>query len=149
MGNIVAWMEDGERAEVVPVAGGGVGHAGVAEQQREDGAEGGPDDERGHQAAGHAAKGGFRDVGHQLQADGCAGSDVRGCIAPQIAHRRQRGQVHGYIKCGDKEDREQDGAGNGPLRTAHLSAKEADVVVAPITVGRQQRGLRQAAERRR
>ena len=60
VGNAVLWMDGGEKAEVVAVARGGIGDARVAEQQREDAGEGGPDDEGGDQVAGPAAEGGAR-----------------------------------------------------------------------------------------
>ncbi len=57
VGDAVLRVDGGEKAEVVAVAGGGVGNAGVAEEQREDAGEGGPDDEGGDQVAGPVAEG--------------------------------------------------------------------------------------------
>jgi hypothetical protein len=69
-GECRARVHGGEKAEVVAVAGGGVGDARVAELQREDAGEGGPDDEGGDQVAGPAAEGGAGDVGDELHAKG-------------------------------------------------------------------------------
>ena len=97
--NAVPRMDGGEKAEIVAVARGRVGYARVAEQQRKDRGEGRPHNQRGHQAAGYAAKGGVGDVGHQLQANRCAG----GCVRGGLRHRGQRGQIHGHIKRCDKK----------------------------------------------
>ncbi len=63
-----------------------------------------------------------------------------------VAERWQRGQVHQHIKRGDEEDGEQNGAGNGALGAADFAAEKADVVVAPVAVGGEQRGLGEAAQ---
>ena len=62
------------------------------------------------------------------------------------AQRWQRGQVHEDIKRGDEEDGEQDGAGDGALGAADFAGEEADVVVAPVAVGGEKRGLGEAAK---
>ena len=56
------------------------------------------------------------------------------------------GEVHEDIKRGDKEDGEQDGARDGALGTADFARRESDVVVAPITIGGEKRGLGETAE---
>ncbi len=77
VGNAVLGMHGGEKAEVVAIAGGGVGDAGVAELQREDAGEGGPDDEGGDGVAGPVAEGGAGDVGDELHAEGGGFGGVR------------------------------------------------------------------------
>ena len=90
VGNSVAWVDGGEKAEVVAVAGGGVGDARVAEEQREDTGEGGPDDEGGDQVAGPAAEGGAGDVGDELTggAEGGGLGGVGGGARAATAARR-------------------------------------------------------------
>ncbi len=54
--------------------------------------------------------------------------------------------VHQQIERGDDRDRAQDSAGNGAVGVADLAADEADVVVAPVVVGRDQHPGTQAEE---
>jgi len=75
------------------------------------------------------------------QADGKAG------VRCGFAERWQHGQIHQDIQRGDEEDREQDGAGDGALGAANFAGEKTDVVVAPIAVGGEKRGLGEAAER--
>ena len=64
------------------------------------------------------------------------------------AKRRQSGEVHEDVERGDEQDGENDGARDGALGLANFSAEERDVVIAPITIGSEQRGLGEAAERK-
>ncbi len=75
-------------------------------------------------------------------------ADSAACDAA-VTQRGQRGQVHDDIERGDEEDGEQDGAGDGALGAADFAAEETDVVVAPVTIGGEQRGLGEAAESKR
>ena len=60
--------------------------------------------------------------------------------------RWQHGQVHQNIQRGNKDDREQDGARNRALGSADFASEKADVVVAPVAVGGQKRGLGETAQ---
>ena len=61
-------------------------------------------------------------------------------------HRWQRGEVHDDVERRDKQNREQDCAGNGFLGLADLAAEEGDVVVAPVVVGSDEGGLRESTD---
>ncbi len=65
------------------------------------------------------------------------------------AQRGQSGEVHEDVKGCDKEDGEQDGTGDGALGTTDFAAEETDVVVAPITISGEERGLGEASESKR
>ena len=54
--------------------------------------------------------------------------------------------IHGHVHCGDKHDGEQDRARNCALGLANFAAQEAEVVVAPVIVCGDQRGLREATD---
>ena len=132
----VAGMERVEGAKEVAVACGGPGNAGVAEQEREDAGKGAPEDERGEDAGGGGTEGDAGEVGDEGDASGGVG-----CGERAGAERGQQGEVHGEIERGDDGEREQDGSGDGALRMAHFRAEEADVVVAPVVVAGDERGL--------
>ncbi len=53
-------------------------------------------------------------------------------------HHAQHGDVHHDIERGDDDDRQNERARNVAARIFDLAAKEADVVVAPVIVGRHQ-----------
>jgi len=137
-------MDGGEETEIVPSRAAAYA-AGVAEQQREDRGERCPNDERGHQATGQAAKSGSGDVGYQLKAD-------RGALRHRAKRRRAQNRVSQAARPGswprkrrDEEHREQNGTRNGPLGPPHFAAQKADVVVAPVAISGEQRSLRKAA----
>ena len=103
MRDAMARMHGSEHAEVVAIAGSGIGHARVAKQQREDGREGGPHDERGEKTAGGAAKCGLSDFGNKLEMRRGAGCGLRSSVRGGVMHGGQRSQVHGYVKRRDEQ----------------------------------------------
>ena len=64
---LVARVDAGEGAKIIAVEGGGVGHAGIAEHQREDGREGGPHDEHGGETRGEAAVNALHHERHDVE----------------------------------------------------------------------------------
>src|ERR1035437_226547 len=63
-----------------------------------------------------------------------------------VAHGGQGCEVHGDVEGGDEKYRQQDGAWNRLLWLPNLAAQKADVVVAPVVVGGDERSLRKAAQ---
>ena len=91
VGNSVLRMDGSEKAEVVAIARGGVGDAGVAEEQREDAGECGPDDEGGDQVTGPAAEGG---VAMSATSWKGSGADWAACVAAA----RSEGRAARFIR---------------------------------------------------
>ncbi len=142
VGEAVPWVEAIEGAEEVAVAGSGPGDTGVTEEQGKDAGEGAPEDECGEDAGGSGTEGGAGQVGDEGDAARGVGTGQRGGVK-----RGQEREVHGEVKCGDDGKRNQDGAGDGALRIADLGAEEADVVVAPVVVAGDERGLSESRDK--
>src|SRR5271165_1203170 len=117
-------MDLGEDREEVAVERRGIGDAGVAEQQREDGSQRDPEDHPGDEMCGASAVEFF---------DEEAG-DERSvlCLAP--GNNPEETGLHGQIKDGDTEDGEENAARDIFLGLANLATEMTDIVVAPIAV---------------
>src|ERR1700721_651143 len=119
-------MHFGENGEEIAVERGGIGHARVAEQQREDGGHG---DQEAHPGAEARGAGAVKALDKETGDEG----SVLG-FAPRD-DAKQAG-LHGQIKHRDAENREENSAGDIFFGIADFAAEVADVVVAPVAVNR-------------
>src|ERR1700692_2672843 len=129
-------MHFGEDREEVAVEGGGIGHAGVAEEQREDGGHGDPEHHPGDEVGGAGA---VEALDEEAGDEGSVLSFAPGDNAEQTG-------LHGEIKDGDAQNRKENSARNIFFGIADFAAEVADVVVAPVAVDGVDHGGAQAGE---
>src|SRR5260370_38966674 len=130
-------MQAGEGTKEAAIDGCGEGHSRVAEQDREQGGEGGPEDEDG------------RDLrrSHSVETLNKVGHDVCRWDGVTPGNYADDRDVHGQVQESDCRDREQDGARNDSFRLAYFARKETDVVIAAIVVHGDQGGAAQSEEK--
>src|SRR5580700_9531429 len=115
------FREDGEE---IAVERGGIGHAGVAEEQRKDGCHGDPENHPGDEVRG---------VGAVEALDEEAG-DERSVLGFAPGDHAEKTRLHGEVQHGDAENRKENSARDIFFGIANLTAKVTDVVVAPVAV---------------
>lgn len=142
VGEVLGGVEAGEDSEVVAIASGGVGNAGVAEEKGKDTGEGGPDDEQSGDFSGCGTVDALEEEGDDGEAGG--GGRAAGQFPP--GEDAEDADVHQQIQSGNDGDGEENGAGDVAAGVLHFSAKEADVVVAPVVIGGDEHGGAEAEE---
>src|ERR1700690_51053 len=117
-------MEFGEDGEEIAVEGGGIGDAGITEQERKDGGHGDPQDHPGDK---------MRGAGSVEALDEKTGEERRIlCFAP--GHDAKQAGLQRDVEDGDSQDREENSARNVFFGLADFATEMADVVVAPVAV---------------
>src|SRR5580704_15454693 len=132
-------MHFGEDGKEVAVERSGIGHAGIAEQQRKNGGQRNPQHHPGDEVRGAASV---------EPLDEKAG-DERSVLRFAPGNNSQKAGLQSQIDGGDSENRKKDAAGNIFFRIANLSAQVANVVVAPIAVDGVDHGRAKAGEPQR
>src|ERR1700674_4894239 len=117
-------MYFGEDGEEVAIERGGIGHAGVAEEQGKDGGHGDPEHHPGDEVRGAGAVEAFNEKA----------GDERSVLGFAPGDNAEQAGLHGQIQNSDAENRKENAAGDIFFGIADFAAEMADVVVAPVTV---------------
>ena len=138
----MAWVDLREDAKVVAVTRGRKWHARVAEEQREDRGESCPHDEGGRHETGPRPVQSFHKRGDDVALRRCVGR--AGKLAPwDDAEDRD---VHHDVDHCDEQNRKQHRARDGPSRIFYFATEEANVVIAPVIVNRDEQRSAQPGE---
>src|SRR5258707_15834486 len=133
------WMHFGKDGEEIAIESCGIGHAGVAEQQRKDGGHGDPQNHPGDEVRGAGA------VEALDEKAGDEGSVLR--FAP--GNDAEKAGLHGEIQHGDAKYRKENAARDIFFRLADFATEMADVVIAPVAVNRVDHGGAEPGEPKR
>src|ERR1700676_532575 len=123
-------MHFGENGEEVAVQGGGVGHAGIAKEQGEDGGQGNPQNHCGEEQSSIFAVESFDEQAGQMV----------GVLRDAPGNNAQQAGLHGQIQRSDAEDRKENAARNIFFGVANFTAQVANIVVTPVAVNRVDHG---------
>src|SRR5882724_5421922 len=129
-------MNFGEDGEEIAVERGGIGHTGVAKQQRKDGGHGDPENHPGDEVRGAGA---VEALDEEAGDEGSVLSFTPGDDAEQAG-------LHGEIKDRDAENGKKNAARNIFFGIADFAAEMGDVVVAPVAVDGVDHGGTEAGE---
>src|SRR6266403_138145 len=117
-------MHFGKDREEIAVECGGIGYAGVAEEERKNGGHGDPENHPGDEVRGAGAVEAFDE---EAGDEGSVLSFTPGDDAEEAG-------LHGEINDRDAENRKKNAAGDIFFGIADFAAKVANVVVAPVAV---------------